>query len=180
MIVTPNWNPGSATTGVYDTHPIGVFYRNWLERWCIFNQNDAPIPAGPPLRLYYLTAWSKLPWHLQMPGQRLVCLPELLPSLQEQEQAERFSIACRCAVAGICWHWLLCCEEGIPAHDEAQPPCSAGSAHGQPSDHRTPGGGGNRHADHRQEGLVEARGGTRPQAQPGVRADPPCALHRTL
>lgn len=43
LIVTPNWNPGGIG-GVYDNHPIGVFYS--APYWYIFNEDFAPIPNG--------------------------------------------------------------------------------------------------------------------------------------
>ena len=45
MLVTPNWNP-AGRAGVYDNHPIGVFYNSSIGRWCIFNQDFAAIPNG--------------------------------------------------------------------------------------------------------------------------------------
>ena len=43
--VTQNWNPGS-TDGVYNDHPVGVWYDAAREKWAIFNQDRAPIPDG--------------------------------------------------------------------------------------------------------------------------------------
>jgi hypothetical protein len=51
VFVTPNWNPGS-TMGVYDTHPIGVWYHNG--RWAIFNQDRAAMPVGASFNVYAL------------------------------------------------------------------------------------------------------------------------------
>lgn len=45
MLVTPNWNPGGVG-GVYENHPIGVFYNTSIGRWCIFNQDLAGMPQG--------------------------------------------------------------------------------------------------------------------------------------
>jgi hypothetical protein len=46
LIVTPNWNPGGGV-GVYDNHPIGVYYEDPpTARWHIFNQDGAAMPAG--------------------------------------------------------------------------------------------------------------------------------------
>lgn len=45
FVVTPNWNPpGSA--GVYDSHPLGVWYSTSAARWKIFNQDLAAMPIG--------------------------------------------------------------------------------------------------------------------------------------
>jgi Tol biopolymer transport system component len=43
LFVTQNWNPGG-TGGVYNNHPIGVYYNG--SRWNIFNQDIAAMPAG--------------------------------------------------------------------------------------------------------------------------------------
>lgn len=43
VFATPNWNPGGAG-GVYDNHPIGVWYTG--TRWAIFNEDLAAIPNG--------------------------------------------------------------------------------------------------------------------------------------
>jgi hypothetical protein len=46
LIVTPNWNPGGGA-GVYDNHPIGVYYEDPpTARWHIFNQDGAAMPVG--------------------------------------------------------------------------------------------------------------------------------------
>jgi len=44
LVVTPNWNPNGAAGGVYDNHPIGVWYTNG--QWAIYNQDKAPMPTG--------------------------------------------------------------------------------------------------------------------------------------
>ncbi len=43
--VTQNWNPGGGD-GVYNDHPVGVWYDAAREKWAIFNQDRAPIPDG--------------------------------------------------------------------------------------------------------------------------------------
>ena len=43
MIVTPSWNPGGVG-GVYDNHPIGVWYDG--SRWTIYNADIAAMPAN--------------------------------------------------------------------------------------------------------------------------------------
>jgi len=40
IIVTPNWN----AAGIYNDHPIGVWYHQG--KWSIFNQDKADMPAG--------------------------------------------------------------------------------------------------------------------------------------
>ncbi|MBX3125713.1 MAG: trypsin-like serine protease [Polyangiaceae bacterium] len=43
FIVTPNWNP-PGFAGVYNDHPIGVWYN--ASRWKVFNQDLAAMPNG--------------------------------------------------------------------------------------------------------------------------------------
>ncbi|TMQ14101.1 MAG: hypothetical protein E6J91_16455 [Deltaproteobacteria bacterium] len=43
LIVTPNWNPGGFG-GVYNNHPIGVWYNG--SRWTIYNEDFATMPAN--------------------------------------------------------------------------------------------------------------------------------------
>jgi hypothetical protein len=45
LLVTPNWNP-PGSSGVYNNHPIGVWYENWRGKWAIFNQDLAAMPIG--------------------------------------------------------------------------------------------------------------------------------------
>ena len=45
LSVTPNWNPGSGE-GVYNDHPVGVFYEKNVGKWAVFNLDDAPMPDG--------------------------------------------------------------------------------------------------------------------------------------
>jgi hypothetical protein len=45
LLVTPNWNP-PGSSGVYDNHPIGVWYDGWRGKWAIFNQDLAAMPIG--------------------------------------------------------------------------------------------------------------------------------------
>jgi len=42
VLVTQNWNPG----GIYNDHPIGVWYSFSAQKWVIFNQDGADIPIG--------------------------------------------------------------------------------------------------------------------------------------
>lgn len=44
LLVTPNWNPGGSAGGVYNDHPVGVWYTEG--HWAIFNQDRAPMPVG--------------------------------------------------------------------------------------------------------------------------------------
>lgn len=45
ILVTQNWNPGGGG-GVYDDHPIEVWYDEFSGRWAIFNQDLADMPIG--------------------------------------------------------------------------------------------------------------------------------------
>ena len=45
LTVTPMWNPAGGATGVYNNHPIGVWYDTSRGRWAIFNQ-DGDMPVG--------------------------------------------------------------------------------------------------------------------------------------
>ena len=48
---TLNWNPGGKG-GVFDNHPIGVWYNNATGRWAIFNEGSmAAIPNGAAFNL---------------------------------------------------------------------------------------------------------------------------------
>lgn len=43
--VTQNWNP-VGDKGVYNNHPIGVWYDKTRKKWAIFNQDRAKMPRG--------------------------------------------------------------------------------------------------------------------------------------
>lgn len=43
--VTQNWNPGGGE-GVYNDHPVGLFYDKNVEQWAVFNLDEAPMPDG--------------------------------------------------------------------------------------------------------------------------------------
>ncbi len=45
LSVTQNWNPGGGV-GVYNDHPVGVLYDEDVERWAVYNRDDAPVPNG--------------------------------------------------------------------------------------------------------------------------------------
>ena len=45
LYVTQNWNPGSGE-GIYNDHPIGVWYDSNRQRWAIFNQGREEMPEG--------------------------------------------------------------------------------------------------------------------------------------
>jgi hypothetical protein len=43
--VTQVWNPGGSG-GVYNPHPVGVFYNSSAGEWAIFNEDGAAMPIG--------------------------------------------------------------------------------------------------------------------------------------
>ncbi len=43
--VTQNWNPGGGG-GVYNDHPVGLFYDEDEERWAVYNLDEARMPEG--------------------------------------------------------------------------------------------------------------------------------------
>jgi len=45
LLVTQNWNP-NGRGGTYNNHPIGVFYDAAEDRWAVFNEDHANIPAN--------------------------------------------------------------------------------------------------------------------------------------
>jgi len=45
LTVTQSYNP-PGSRGVYNNHPIGVFYDRTVNKWAVFNQDRAPMPAG--------------------------------------------------------------------------------------------------------------------------------------
>ena len=45
LSVTQNWNPGGGE-GVYNDHPVDVFYDEDVEQWAIYNSDEAPMPDG--------------------------------------------------------------------------------------------------------------------------------------
>jgi hypothetical protein len=55
LYVTQNWNPGGGA-GIYDEHPIGVWYDDSRQRWAIFNQDREPMPDGAAFNVAVLAA----------------------------------------------------------------------------------------------------------------------------
>jgi hypothetical protein len=43
--VTQNWNPGGGA-GVYNDHPVSVFYDEDVQKWAVYNRDGAPIKEG--------------------------------------------------------------------------------------------------------------------------------------
>ncbi len=44
LSITRNWNPEG--DGVYNDHPVGVWYDTTAERWAIFNEDRSAMPEG--------------------------------------------------------------------------------------------------------------------------------------
>ena len=55
LYVTQNWNPGGGA-GIYDEHPIGVWYDDSRQRWAIFNQDRETMPEGAAFNVAVLAA----------------------------------------------------------------------------------------------------------------------------
>ncbi len=45
LSVTQNWNP-EGDDGIYNDHPVGVWYDDPTGRWAIFNEDRASMPEG--------------------------------------------------------------------------------------------------------------------------------------
>jgi hypothetical protein len=45
VFATPNWNP-DGRSGVYDTHPIGVYFDPGQNKWTVYHQDLSAIPLG--------------------------------------------------------------------------------------------------------------------------------------
>jgi hypothetical protein len=43
--VAQNWNPGGGA-GVYNDHPVGVLYDEDVQKWFVYNEDDARMPEG--------------------------------------------------------------------------------------------------------------------------------------
>jgi hypothetical protein len=50
-LVTQNWNPGGAG-GVYNAHPVGVWYSGTYDQWLAFNRDGASIPQGASFNVF--------------------------------------------------------------------------------------------------------------------------------
>lgn len=57
ILVTQNWNPGKSG-GVYNAHPVGVWYDHNRKRWAIFNEDRADLPAGASFNVVVLSGSS--------------------------------------------------------------------------------------------------------------------------
>lgn len=45
LSVTQSWNPGGGV-GVYNDHPVDVFYDEDVEQWAVYNSDETPMPDG--------------------------------------------------------------------------------------------------------------------------------------
>jgi hypothetical protein len=43
--VTQNWNPGGGE-GIYNDHPVGVYYDDDVDQWAVYNRDGASMPEG--------------------------------------------------------------------------------------------------------------------------------------
>ena len=50
VFATPNWNANNGS-GVYNDHPIGVWYSNATKKWAVFNQDLAAMPVNASFNL---------------------------------------------------------------------------------------------------------------------------------
>lgn len=55
LLVTPNWNPG-VESGVYNDHPVGVFYIPSQGKWAIFNEDREAMPGNAAFNVVVLSA----------------------------------------------------------------------------------------------------------------------------
>ncbi len=58
LYVTQNWNPGGGA-GIYNEHPIGVWYDPDARRWAIFNQDRETMPEGVAFNVAVLISPTK-------------------------------------------------------------------------------------------------------------------------
>jgi hypothetical protein len=45
VMTTQNWNPGGGD-GMYNDHPVGVWYSGYYKKWAVFNQDRTAMPEG--------------------------------------------------------------------------------------------------------------------------------------
>jgi hypothetical protein len=57
LFVTPNWNP-VGSSGVYNNHPVGVWYSVTFHQWAVFNEDGATMPPGPSFNVLVVHAAS--------------------------------------------------------------------------------------------------------------------------
>lgn len=52
LIVTQSWNPGGASSGVYNPTDVGVLYDAARGRWRIFNEDSTAMPLGAAFNVF--------------------------------------------------------------------------------------------------------------------------------
>ena len=52
--VTQNWNPGGVG-GVYNDHPIGVWYSEGSDQWTVLNEDQSAMPVGASFNVHVPT-----------------------------------------------------------------------------------------------------------------------------
>lgn len=55
VFVTPNWNPGGSSSGVYDNHRVGMFYRS-DGKWAIFHEDQQSYTPNASYNVMVLTS----------------------------------------------------------------------------------------------------------------------------
>ena len=66
ILVTPDLNPGGVGPGVYDNHPIGVYYN--AGQWLIFNQDFVAMPVGAAFNVIIPTPGTNVFVHTATAG----------------------------------------------------------------------------------------------------------------
>jgi len=53
LLVTPNFNPRGKYLGVYNNHPIAVWYNSTLGRWAVVNQDGGAMTVGASFNVMF-------------------------------------------------------------------------------------------------------------------------------
>jgi hypothetical protein len=70
IFVTQNWNPGGLG-GVYNGHPIGIWYNELNDKWAVFNEDEVNMPTDASFNIYIPPASSNVFVHTATPGNSL-------------------------------------------------------------------------------------------------------------
>lgn len=70
LVVTPRWNVTAGGAGVYDDHPIGVWYAG--SRWTIYHEDHAPMQSGTSFDVTAGDGFSAVASASNLVGGRLV------------------------------------------------------------------------------------------------------------
>jgi len=65
--VTQNWNPGGGG-GVYNDHPVGLFYDEDEDRWAVYNLDEARMPEGAAFNIAVSKSAESMRWHRHGPS----------------------------------------------------------------------------------------------------------------